>query len=74
MVGIWFLLLRIGVALDRIANCNMEVFVYMSLEARSQKKSVFGRVVTCPDAFDMVAFSNQMKAIFGSCVIEIIIV
>ena len=52
----------------------MEVFVYMSLEARANKKSVFGRVVTCPDAFDMVAFSNQMKAIFGSCVIEIIIV
>ena len=52
----------------------MEVLVYMNSEARFNKKPVFGRVVTCPDAFDMVAFSNQMKAIFGSCVIEIIIV
>ena len=52
----------------------MEVFVYISLEAKQQRKSVFGRVVACPDAFDMVAFSNQMKAIYGSCVIEIIIV
>ena len=52
----------------------MEVFVYMSLEAKTQRRSVFGRTVACPDAFDMVAFSNQMKAIFGSCIIEIIIV
>lgn len=52
----------------------MEVFVYLSLEAKQQRKSVFGRVVSCPDAFDMAAFASQMKAIFGSCVIEIIIV
>lgn len=52
----------------------MEVFVYMSLEARANKKSVFGRVVSCPDAFDLNAFTTQMKAIFGNCVIEIVIV
>lgn len=52
----------------------MEVYVYLSLEARTNKKSVFGRVVSCPDAFDLAAFSSQMKAIFGSCVIEVVIV
>lgn len=52
----------------------MEVFVYMSLDAMLNKNPVFGRKVICPDAFDMVAFSNQMKAIFGNCVIEIVIV
>ena len=52
----------------------MEVYVYLSLDARRARKSVFGRVVKCPDAFDVVAFSNQMRAIFGSCIIELIIV
>lgn len=52
----------------------MEVFVYMTLEARSNKKPVFGRVVSCPDAFNLNDFTNQMKAIFGNCVIEVIIV
>ena len=50
------------------------VHLYLSLDAKRARKSVFGRVVTCPDAFDIVAFSNQMKAIFGNCVIELIIV
>lgn len=52
----------------------MEVFVYLSLDAKQAKKAIFGRVVSCPDAFDVVAFSNQMKAILGNCVIELIIV
>ena len=43
----------------------MEVYVYLSLDAKRARKPVFGRVVTCPDAFDVVAFSNQMKAILG---------
>lgn len=53
----------------------MEVFVYMSNTARLSKKSVFGRVVSCPAAFDIKTFVNNMKAIFGKdCIIEIIIV
>lgn len=53
----------------------MEVFVYMSHEARVAKKSVFGRVVSCPDAFDIRSFVNNMKAIFGEgCIIEFIVV
>lgn len=52
----------------------MEVFVYLSNDARLAKKSVFGRVVSCPDAFDIQGFANNMKAIFGNCIIEIIIV
>lgn len=52
----------------------MEVYVYLSLDAKQSRKAVFGRVVSCPDAFDINAFSNQMKAIFGNCVIELIIV
>ena len=52
----------------------MEVYVYLSLDAKRSRKSVFGRVVSCPDLFDIAAFSNQMIAIFGNCVIELIIV
>lgn len=53
----------------------MEVFVYMSHDARLAKKSVFGRVVLCSDAFDIKSFVNNMKAILGECcIIEIIIV
>lgn len=53
----------------------MEVKVFMSLDARSNNKSVFARMVLCPDAFDIKSFVQNMKAIFGNdCVIDILIV
>ena len=42
----------------------MEVIVYYNIE-----KPLFKRVVMCPDAFDMIAFFKNMKAIFGEQVI-----
>lgn len=47
----------------------MEVIVYINFEARSHGKSVFHRVVSCPDAFDYNAFIKVMKAIFGEKVV-----
>lgn len=53
----------------------MEVKVFLSLESKSANKPVFGRMVLCPDAFDIKSFVQNMKAIFGNdCVIDILIV
>ena len=52
----------------------MEVKVYLNLAARSNGKPVFDRMVSCPDAFDIKSFCNNMKSIFGECVIEFLVV
>ena len=53
----------------------MEVSVYMNLEARSNNKPVFKRVVLCPDTFSYEGFVLSMRSVFGpSCVIEFLIV
>lgn len=53
----------------------MEVGVYMSLEARSNGKSVFKRMVQCPDVFEYDSFIRVMRSIFGEkIVIDFLIV
>lgn len=47
----------------------MEVSVYMSLDSMCDGKSLFKRVVLCPDAFDSDSFVKNMKAIFGQSVL-----
>lgn len=51
----------------------MEVSIYMNSQAMSDNKSLFKRVVLCPDAFDIRSFVSNMKAIFGESVIVDII-
>ena len=53
----------------------MEVSVYMNLEARTNNKAVFKRVVVSPDTFEYEGFVRSMKSVFGSsCVIEFLVV
>ena len=44
----------------------IEVQVYLNLEAYNNHKSVFGRMVMCPDAFDFRGFESSMRSVFGS--------
>lgn len=58
-----------------LACFNMEVSVYMSLDARSIGKSVFRARVNCPDAFSYDSFVSNMRCIYGEkIVIEFLIV
>lgn len=47
----------------------MEISVYYTKD-----KPLFKRVVMCPDALDIKAFTNCMKAIFGEKVIINVII
>lgn len=49
--------------------------MYISLEARSCGKSVFKRMVQCPEVFEYDSFVRVMRSIFGEkVVIEFLIV
>ena len=53
----------------------MEVSVFLSIEARSNNKPVFKRVVLCPDTFEYEGFVRSMRSVFGpTCVIEFLVV
>lgn len=52
----------------------MEVVVYMNMYARNANKSVFRRMVSCPDAFRYEHFIDVMRSVFGTqIVIEFIV-
>ena len=44
----------------------IEVQVYMNKEAYLNNKSVFGRMVQCPDVFDFRGFESSMRSVFGN--------
>ena len=44
----------------------IEVQVYVNLEAFNSHKSVFGRMVQCPDVFDFRGFESSMRSVFGN--------
>ena len=53
----------------------MEVSVYMNMDARSNNKTVFRRVVLSPDIFEYDCFVKSMRSVFGSgVVIEFLVV
>ena len=53
----------------------MEVSVYMNMDARSNNKAVFRRVVLSPDIFEYDCFVKSMRSVFGSgVVIEFLVV
>ena len=44
----------------------IEVQVYLNMTAFNSGKSVFGRMVQCPDVFDFRGFESSMRSVFGN--------
>lgn len=47
----------------------IEVQVYLNSEAWANNKSVFGRMVKCPDCFSPDDFMKSMRSVFGQNIV-----